>query len=508
MNAWPYQNTPYLSALPGVGGPGLDVSNGDKPSKFYFVRSMENVKEGGPDPRGPNCFSGTWWWCWYADQGEDFSKWMFLDVGGYCYLGRSMNTPEGRDDFDYIGHSAPGAGLFVQTANLRVRASNSRIWHLPSWVGDLPSADGPDSFKADQRDAMGTSSSTDSVNKVAFLSCEGAFAMDETVQVWYDAIGASWIRGAIFHPLHTPPDFAMEEGSHHEAGVDHGFGHLVGGHADYSLAMQSLYAHSTDRNPLVAAPNHAHINNLHYNHGRPYIGRGEAVNIDDNGGHNEAAGRAMQANIVGNMTVRGPNQGDSLTLARVGTVTPGSSGHVAHNSQFGWERPASQEDFITSHPADYLKPTLRRGAWPLGLGFNYDGVVKPARDPLNPTIQEGLAFVQLMRETVGCMPNRRYLYRGGLHRVFNQIEHAIRGNDPPATPQFVDTVAQAGGWPNVPTLSVDSTKPNKWHHAPIPLGADRDDIVTDGVFLDGRPCNGFSKVRKWVIDQDIFVRGR
>ena len=54
--SWPYQNTPYLSALPGVGGPGLDVSRGDLPSKLYFVTSLENVKEGGPDPRGPNCF--------------------------------------------------------------------------------------------------------------------------------------------------------------------------------------------------------------------------------------------------------------------------------------------------------------------------------------------------------------------------------------------------------------------------------------------------------------------
>ena len=47
MNRWPYQSTPYLSALPGVGGPGLDVSDGDKPSKIYVVTSRENKKEGG-----------------------------------------------------------------------------------------------------------------------------------------------------------------------------------------------------------------------------------------------------------------------------------------------------------------------------------------------------------------------------------------------------------------------------------------------------------------------------
>ena len=46
--SWPYQNTPYLSALPGVGGPGLDVSAGDKPSKIYFVTSTETGQGGRP----------------------------------------------------------------------------------------------------------------------------------------------------------------------------------------------------------------------------------------------------------------------------------------------------------------------------------------------------------------------------------------------------------------------------------------------------------------------------
>lgn len=505
MMAWPYQSTPYLSALPGVGGPGLNVDAGDLPSKLYFVTSTENVKKGGPDARGPNCFSGTLWYCWYADQGEDFHKYIFLDVGGYAYLGRAMNAPE-RANFDYVGHSAPGAGLFIQTADMRVRGSNSRIWHMPSWVGDLPSVDGPDSFHADQRDAFGASTSGSEIGKVAHIHCEARFSMDESAEVWYDALGVSWIRSAIIDPLHIPPDFAMPEGSHHEAGVDHGYGHLIGGRADYALTMQSLYAHGTDRNPLVAAPNYAHINNLHYNHGRTYIGRGEAVNIDDNGDMNADAGRTMQANIVGNMTVRGPEQGDDLILVRVADVTPGSSGHLALNCQFGWDRPRSQEDFIFSHPADYLKPGLRPGAWPQGLGHNYSGVLQPARDPLNPTRQEGLAFAQLIRETVGCMPARRYLYKGGINTVMDQIDAAIRGVE--AMPQYVNTVEEAGGWPEMPNWTLDSTQPNEWHHALIPLGADRDDIVLDGVFSDGSSRIGYSKIRCWVIEQNLRETGR
>lgn len=502
---WPYQNTPYLTALPGVGGPGLDVSSGDKPSKLYFVTSTENVKEGGPDDRGPNCFSGTFWWCWYADQGEGFHKWIIPLVSGYAYLGRSMNTPE-RDNMDYVGHAAPGAGLFVQTAALRLRGSNMRVWHLPSWVGDMPSVDGPQKFQADQRDALQASADDAQVGKIAFINCEARFSMDEGVEVFYDSIGTSWIRGAIFDPLHVPPDFAMGEGSHHEAGEDHGFGHLVGGKADYALTMQSLYAHTTDRNPLVAAPNYAHINNLHYNHGRPDVARGEAVNIDDNGGHNEDAGLSMRCNMVGCVSVRGPNSGSEITFAKVNDVTPGSHGHSAHNSVYGWPSPESQDDLFKGAPDGYMQPTLCRGAWPLGLGFNYDGVLFPCADAFAPRTQEGLAFTQLMRETVGCMPARRYLYRGGVNNICDQIDAAVRGLLTPS--QYVNTVNEAGGWPDVPTLSIDPANPTTDYHAPIPLDEDRDEVLLSGTFSDGSSKIGYSKLRAWVIEQYFYVMGR
>ena len=504
---WPYQSTPYLSALPGVGGPGLDVSKGDLPSKIYFVTSTANEKTGGPDPRGPNCFSGTFWWCWYADQGEGFHKFIVPLVGGYCYLGRGMNAPE-RDNLDYIGHAAPGAGLFVQTAKLNVRGSNSRVWHLASWMGDLPSVDGPESFQADQRDCLAASSDTNDIGLVAFINCEARFGMDEAAQVWYDTLGVSWIRGAIYDPLHTPPNFAMGEGSHHEPGVDHGYGYLLSGRANYALCLQSLFAHTTDRNPTVAAPNYAHINNLHYNHGRPDVGRGAGVKIDDNGEYNETDGRTMQFNAAGSITVRGPNQGDGVVFAEVQDITPGSSAHLAHNSQYGWDQLTSQDELVWMRTPDpsYLRTTLRVGAWPLGLGFDYDGVLLPCADPLQPTIQEGLRFAQLIRETVGCMPARRYLYTGGVNHTMDQIDAAIRGIEAPN--QFVNTVDEAGGWPTMAACSVDPATPNQWHHEPMPLGADRDDLVTSGKFSDGSSKVGYTKLRAWCIEQYFSVMGR
>jgi len=379
---------------------------------------------------------------------------------------------------------------------------------MPSWLGDLPSVDGPGKFQADQRDCLQSNSSENEVNKVAFINCEARFSMDESVQVWYDALGVSWIRGAIYDPLHIPPDFAMEEGSHHEAGQDHGYGHLITGRADYALTLQSLYAHTTDRNPLVAAPNYAHINNLHYNHGRPTVGNGSGVKIDDNGEHNLDAGRSMRANIVGCISVRGPEQGDTVMLVEVQDVTEGSSAHGALNSQFGWPAITSQDElfWLRKNPPNYLRPTIRTGAWPLGLGFNYDGVLKPCADPLKPRVQEGLAFSQLMRETVGCMPARRYLYNGGVNKVLDQIDAAIRGIH--AGPQYVNTVDEAGGWPNMPTLSIDPENPTDDYHAPLPIGDDRDDTLLEGVFSDGSSKVGYSKLRAWVIEQYFYVIGR
>jgi hypothetical protein len=161
-----------------LGGPGLDVSNGDLPSKFYFVNSFENVKEGGPAPEyGPNCFAGTLWWCWYANQGEGFSKWMFPNKSGYCYVGRAFNSPL-TANFDYIGHAAPGAGLFIRCGRMTVSGSNSRVWHMPAWLGDDPSFDGPDSFKADQRDCLCFSHPDQDINRVMHISW-ARFSMDE-----------------------------------------------------------------------------------------------------------------------------------------------------------------------------------------------------------------------------------------------------------------------------------------------------------------------------------------
>jgi hypothetical protein len=508
---WPYQSTPYLSALPGVAGPGLDVSAGDLPSKLYFITSYDDTKEGGPDERGPNCYSGTLRYCWGADQGEGFHKYVIPLIGGYVHVGRVVLTPEGRGDMDYLGHAAPGAGLFVQTAALCLYGgSNMRVWHLPSWVGDKPSAPDCTNFHAGNRDALQAGAEGHFPSNCAFINCEARFSMDEAVQVYYAMDGVSWIRGAVYDPLHVPPDFGDDDIANHEPGADHGYGHIIGGAeiVDRSLVSQSLYAHTTDRNPLVSALNHSHINVLHYDHGRPEGGKGEALNVRDNENVCAGAGLTMQCNLVGCVSVRGPNNNDTLCFARTLNAIPeGSTGHAANNSVYGWPSPESQDEFFTSKPDDYMQPTLRRSAWPSGLGANYSGVLQPCAYPLNPTLQEGLAFAQLIRTTVGCKPASRWRYKGGVNTVMDQIDAALRGVASERT-QWVNTVDEAGGWPEMPTLAVDPEKPGDEHHAPIPLGADRDEVCLSGTFADGTSKVGYTKLRAWAIDQYFYVMGR
>ncbi len=508
--SWPYQSTPYLSALPGVAGPGLDVSAGDLPSKLYFITSYADTDEGDEDPRGPNCFSGTARYCWGADQGEGFHKYVLPLIGGYVYLGRAIATADGRGNMDYVGQAAPGAGLFIQAAAMRLYGgSNMRVWHLPSWVGDLPSAPGCTNFHAGNRDAHQAGGDGFLPSNCAFINCEARFSMDEGVQAYYAINGVSWIRGAVYDPLHIPPDFADPDIVNHEPGADHGYGHIIGGgdFADNSLVSQSLYAHTTDRNPLVSANNHAHVNVLHYDHGRPDCKKGEGLNVSDNGGFNEAAGKSQQCNLVGSVSVRGPNNNDTLCFARtLSDITAGSTAHAAHNSQFGWENPASQDDFFTNKPDGYMQPTLRTSAWPAGLGMNYSGVLKPCAEPLKPTTQEGLAFAHLIRCTVGVKPARRYLYKGGVNTVMDQIDAAIRGIS--ASSQWVNTVEEAGGWPDMPTVSVDPENPGSEYHEPMPLGADRDDVLLSGNFADGSSKVGYTKIRAWTIDKYFYDMGR
>jgi hypothetical protein len=507
---WPYQNTQYLSALPGVAGPGMNFGT-DLPSKLYFITSTADTNVGAADAtKGPNCFSGTARYCWAANQGVGFHKYVIPLVSGYCYLGRSIITPAGVGNMDYIGHAAPGVGLVVRCATpLMTGGSNMRVWHMPSWVGDEPSASGVLNYTVDHRDGLQCAQDGYFPSNCAWINCEARFFMDEGVQVWYAMNGISWIRGAVYDPLHTPPDFWDDSVVNHGQLNDHGFGHIIGGSdfVDNSLVMQSVYAHTTDRNPLCSANNHAHVNILHYNHGHVVPGKGEGLKIQDNGGHNAAAGLAMKCNLVGNVSVRGPNNNAQLNMARIISGLPvGSSAHSALNSQFGWTNPASQDDFFTFKTAGYMQPTLRSTAWYDGLGPNYNGVLPPAKNPLAPTVREGLAYVDLMRRTVGCKPGRRHLYSGGVDNLFNQIERALLGHADPL--QYVNTVAEAGGWPTLPTASVNPASPGSEYHAPMPMDSTRDDILLSGRFADGSHKAGYTKIRAWTIDQYHYSMAR
>jgi hypothetical protein len=523
---WPNQITPYRSALPGLAGPGMDISKPELPTKFYFINDMTDAATGAIDPsKGPNCYTGTGRYCWYANQGAGFHKVIIPLIGGYGYVGRTWNGDE-MANMDYIGHAAPGPGLIFRCGRIRIQGDNQRLWHCASWMGDEVAVGGGPSFDADQRDCFSTGQPVPGTiqKNIAFINCEGRFGMDEIAECGYSPLdGGSWLRGAIYDPLHVPPDWSSGD-PNHGPGEDHGYGQLVGGAGsgptDRTLTAQSVYSCTTDRNPLWCGVNHAHINNIHYNHGRPNPGgRGEGCHIADNLGSNAGRGLTMHINVVGNLSVLGPEQApiaaqEPVLAAAASSMPVGCTGHSNLNSQLGWTLVNSQDQFIRTVPyPEFRKKDVRLSAWYDGFGDDYRGVTRFARDPLRPTIQEALEFSRLLRETVGMMPRRRYLYKGGLHRCFDQIDNAIRGV--PATFQYINRVsdlpangADATGWEVMPAVPMmDPLNPTKDWHAPMPLDATRDDVLTSGYFSNGAPKTGYTKWRAWVIEQYFYVMG-
>src|SRR6188768_2636308 len=204
--AWPRPSASYLSALPGVAGPGMNFGT-DLPSKCYFVTSTADTNVGSADATyGANCFSGTWRYCWQADQGAGFHKYIFPIVSGYAYMGRSVRAPASRGNMDYIGHAAPGAGFFLRCCVPNTMGgSNTRVWHMASWMGDEVAATGVTNLHAGNRDTIQAAASGFPAANVAFINCEGRFSMDETFQCYYAMNGISWIRCAVYDPLHIPP---------------------------------------------------------------------------------------------------------------------------------------------------------------------------------------------------------------------------------------------------------------------------------------------------------------
>jgi fibronectin type 3 domain-containing protein len=501
---FPAHTPGYLSLLPEVGGYGMQTVAGSgrhlstPATTVILVNSLASGNVGGAlSGLGANVFGGTFEYAWRHSASPKViipivSGWVQIQASIPCQTG----TPPRPGYVTYYGQAAPNPGLFLRGANVATNGASDLVaWHLRSYMGDDVAGVG-----AGNRDCFSSGYADGTTARVVLINCEFAWSVDEIVDFNRSHSEITLVNCAFIEPLHVSTIVHPEDGP----GVDHGFGPIIGGdtgspQTEAVACFRNLWAHTTGRNPLISARTFVHANNLHYNHGRPGTGTGNAVQIIGAG-----ATEANYANIVGNAFVRGPNNNTTLAAISVtGSFPAGSAGHSALNAQFGWTAPANQNAFFTAAPAGYIASSVQTSAYPGSWGTGLSAVLQWAANPLAPTTSEWNAFVELMSATVGAQPRYRTTSVGRVGLVINQIRDRIAGVA--QSDQFVDTVTEAGGWFSVSSVTIDPLNPGTHWHAPLPIAADRDTPYTSGTFSNGKSRVGYTRLEEWAYEQHLYV---
>jgi hypothetical protein len=504
---WPEHSPAYVTLLPGTGGYGLNTPAGagrGTGTTVIFIDSLSDQNSGTainaslsaalnwPTPS----FIGT---PEYAARHAASPKVVVPITSGMATIQDSIpmqtGTPPRPGFITWYGQAAPEPGLYLRGCNLALNgASDVAIWHLRSLMGDDVTG-----LPAGNRDCLSSGYGGGLTSKIVLLNCEFQWSVDELVDFYRRHSEISFVSCAFVEPLHDSTIDHPED----PPATDHGFGPIIGGDTGGQPSAVStfrcLWAHTTGRNPLTNATTFVHANNLHYNHGRPAGGAGNAVQI-----HSSNATDPMSANILGNAFIRGPNNNTSLVACSVSTtLPPGSSGYSFGNAQFGWTTLSNQNAFFTSSPTGYAVSARVDAAYPGSWGASLNGVLQWAANPLAPTAAEWTGFVEKMKRTVGAQPRWRTSSNSRLPVIFDQIRDRLNGVA--QTNQFVDTVAQAGGWPTIPVNVINPLAPGSHWHAPIPTGPDRDTAYTSGTFSDGRSRVGYTRLEAWGYEQHLYV---
>ena len=172
-------------------------------------------------------------------------------VGGTILLTTDIRIRE-----PYItiaGQTAPGDGILIRGAGVRVQTHDVIIRGLRIRVGDDPA--GP---TGENRDGLGAADSSVPPYNIIFDHCSVSWAIDENMQTWYPChdITLQWsvVGEALADSLHPE-------------GV-HSMGFLVGDHSQRISVHHNLFVHNRGRNPLMKGDTLAEVvNNVVYNWG-------------------------------------------------------------------------------------------------------------------------------------------------------------------------------------------------------------------------------------------------
>lgn len=499
---WNFHSPGYVPVLPLHGGYGMDTPGGTgrnlatPATSIYLVDSLSSSNSGSARPElGTNVFSGTFQYCWRATASP---KVIIPIISGWANLAASVPSQQGTAPtagfFSYWGQFAPDPGFFLRGTKPFINGGGDCvIMHLRSYMGDDVGGLG-----ADNRDCFGQGCGTCAPERIVLINNEFCWSVDEIVDFFRTSHLVTWAYNAFINPLHD----SVIEHPGDPTDTDHGFGPLFGGDSASgqpgSFAMyRNLFAHITGRGPASTAKAFAAANNLYYNAGgRPGGGNGEAIDI-----WSQATTDPRISNIVGNGFIRGPEHTNAIIAVRVrsgGGAEAGTEGYLVNNSVHGWTA-TSQASLVNPGIANWQQLTLRSSAWPGSWGTEQDGYTQWTENPLAPTLDEWNNFVDLMDESVGAQPAIRTAAHGRVDNVFTQVRDRLTGGS--ASFQFIDTVAEDGGWFSVPETLIDPTNPGTHWHAPLPTGAGRDTPYTSGTFSNGLSRVGRSPLEVWAIEE-------
>jgi hypothetical protein len=309
-------------------------------------------------------------------------------VAGIIDLRRDLTI---REPFATLaGQSAPGDGICLRGAALRVATHDVIVRFLRVRVGDAP--DGP---KAESRDGLGVTNAKAPPHRIIIDHCSVSWAIDENMELWYPChdvtIQACLIAESLEHSLHPKGR--------------HGMGLLVGDHAQRVSVRHNLFAHHMDRSPLLKGDTEAEVvGNVIYN----WRNHGTALTDPEGSG-------PQRAFIRGNLYLPGPQTRagqPSITLQP--SVKPGSVVVVQDNLG-----PGEARDQVLNRSPVTLAP-------PSPLQTNATAAPTPTAAERLETVLAG----------VGAWLPRR-------DAVDERVLRTVRER----TGRIIDRPADVGGWP-------------------------------------------------------------
>jgi pectate lyase len=360
----PVARAQSLPAFPGAQGYGA-LARGGRGGRLLFVTTRNDS--------GPGSLRAA-----LEASGQ---RTVVFRVGGVIRLSRTIEVRESY--LTIAGQTAPGDGIVLTGAGIRIRASEVVVRNLRLRVGDAPGGEEPSS--RDGLSIMGYPGRP--VRNIVIDHCSVTWAIDENASVYQaENVTLQWslLAEGLEHSLHPKGR--------------HGNGLLLAEGARNVSVHHSLLAHNGYRNPLVKGNTAvAFTNNLVHNWGRG------ALIVEDT----SAAGPS-QLSIAQNVFTPGPSTSSQVAVRIHRTTNPGSKIHIGANGGIG--QPVVEQSVLMNRSP--LQPA-----------------VAPVRDePLEQLRDVVLAGV------------------GATAPARDAIDRRIVGTVQTGSGRLIDRVADVGGW--------------------------------------------------------------